>query len=215
MTKRLFFLIISSVMLFSTCKKEIEALPPPLPPCPERVYQYLNPMTEIFVKRMWTKKNIIFRDSLQNELVFTNNTAGHYVVYSDIYNCSVPCIGGKCVTHYMFPTAYLKNIKDSTQSLTFECSFNATPDSHPLLGVETVMLLGKNIFFANIPLNKLGGASSYSTQDAETITLFNKTYANVYVDKLSAKPKLYIDTLVGLRAFRDIQQRLWVFNRLE
>jgi hypothetical protein len=49
----------------------------------------------------------------------------------------------------------------------------------------------------------------------KNINLFGKNYDNVLVDKDDTNPKCYLHESVGILAFRDFDNKLWVFDRFE
>ena len=48
-----------------------------------------------------------------------------------------------------------------------------------------------------------------------TVTLLGKEYKDVIIDKKIIPTKCYLDKQVGIRAFRDFDNKLWVFDRFE
>jgi hypothetical protein len=189
-----------------------------LPPCPHgkpffidvELLNHLSPIT--------SKAIAIFKDSVNTEMAFKPESTGTYKGKNFDYDCAAHCNGGKCSNLVLTPDVILRSVKDSTLSLYIFTQMDRKEEfKNTICGIESLgihLLHGKRKKeLMLVPV--VAGCGINTTQKAATYSIRGVEYSNVLADQRNAIPNAYMDKKVGVLAFRDFDNRLWIFDRYE
>jgi hypothetical protein len=176
---------------------------------------FLSDTTKAFLRPYEKKIAVYFKDSLGNEMKCTTEKI---VEFSDFFNVESP--HKECSKEVTFKAKLESNaISLTSQNKTFN--------------IKLVVSLGFYTYWTRLGMNEYISAeinndprfqaimSQQVIEDnkvinsivfrAKTVIILGKTYKNV----ISQNDKCYIQREVGILAFRDLDNRLWVFDRFE
>ena len=176
---------------------------------------FLSDTTKAFLRPYEKKVAVYFKDSLGNEM---KCSIEKIVNFSDFFNIEFP--HKECSKEVTFKA----KLEDNAISLTSQ---------DKVFNIKLVVSLGFYTYWTRLGMNEYISAeinndprsqaiiSQQIIEDnkvinsivfrAKTVTILGKTYKNV----ISKNDKCYIQREVGILAFRNIDNRLWVFDRFE
>jgi hypothetical protein len=189
-----------------------------LSPCPSGKPFFVDAALLNYLTPINPKAMAIFKDSLSNEIAFVQVSSDNSKGELFEYECPAHCNGGKCSNLVLTPDKMLRSVKDSTLSLyLFTQMDREEAFKNTICGVESIgisLFQGKRkkeLMLASL----FDGCGTKDVQKTATYSIGGLTFTEVLADKSSVVPNAYLDKKVGIRAFRDFDNKLWVFDRYE
>lgn len=173
---------------------------------------YVSDTTKAFLKPYEGKSKVIFKDSLDNEIVFSISKTIEYFPY--MYN--VP-IHEECSKEVNITAEYENIIFDflstnpQIKSIKFSASAGLFVNSRYSTNQAIRVVInnhGLDFYQQTIKDDKVLTGVYFNTK---TVELLGKSYKNVITNINNC----YVDSSHGILAFRDLDKKLWVFDRFE